>query len=555
MGLSDLFIDPSDLPSGGYGFVQLLFLLVAYGYILFSASNLISDGSELLLLIPSLAGLVGSCVLPILGAVPDGAIVLFSGMGPDAQSQLSVGIGALAGSTIMLLTIPWFLSIVGGRVNLDAEGKPTYRKPKGAPSGWSKLTPPGYFSLFETGVHCDDIITKGGYIMLLTAISYLIIQGPAFFLTGDDAEVAAGEKNWAIAGFVFCLASFLGYLWYQWELAKEGKDEVREMLIEQITKDKIMKGEVSLSAVMQHQITEFSQNTATEATRLTGSPFHAKLKTLLHPFFQRYDIDGNGTIDRIEIVQLLRDLGEKSSEAEVAKFFDDYDKDGNGELDFDEFVHAIYDMMVNRGITGSETNTRIRIVEGGSKVEEEDDDDDEEDEEEEVPEDLLSLPPDQQRFHILLRACYMMAFGTFLVLLFSDPMVDVLSEVGTRIDVSPFYISFVLAPLASNASELLASYNYALKKTSKTITISFAALEGAACMNNTFCTGIFMLLIFTQGLAWEFSAETVSILFVEIAMAFFAMKSVHTIFDGFLILLLYPLSLLLVSWLESMGFD
>jgi len=39
-----------------------------------------------------------------------------------------------------------------------------------------------------------------------------------------------------------------------------------------------------------------------------------------------------------------------------------------------------------------------------------------------------------------------------IVLIFSDPMVDVLSELGNRIDVSPFYISFVLAPLASNAS-------------------------------------------------------------------------------------------------------
>lgn len=68
---------------------------------------MISDGSELLLLVPSLAGVVGSVVLPVLGAVPDGAIVLFSGMGDDAQSELSVGVGALAGSTIMLLTIPW----------------------------------------------------------------------------------------------------------------------------------------------------------------------------------------------------------------------------------------------------------------------------------------------------------------------------------------------------------------------------------------------------------------------------------------------------------------
>lgn len=68
---------------------------------------MISDGSELLLLVPAVAGLVGSVVLPVLGAVPDGAIVLFSGMGDNAQQQLSVGVGALAGSTIMLLTIPW----------------------------------------------------------------------------------------------------------------------------------------------------------------------------------------------------------------------------------------------------------------------------------------------------------------------------------------------------------------------------------------------------------------------------------------------------------------
>lgn len=97
MALDDFFIDPAELPEGIYGAVQLTFLLVVYGYILFTASNLISDGSELLLLVPSMAGLVGSVVLPVLGAVPDGAIVLFSGLGDDAQTQLSVGVGALAG--------------------------------------------------------------------------------------------------------------------------------------------------------------------------------------------------------------------------------------------------------------------------------------------------------------------------------------------------------------------------------------------------------------------------------------------------------------------------
>jgi hypothetical protein len=118
MGFSDIFIDVTSLPSDGYGFFQLLCIGAVYGYILMFSSNMISDGSELLLLVPSLAGIVGSIVLPVLGAVPDGCIVLFSGIGSDAQESLNVGIGALAGSTIMLLTVPWFLSIVGGRVNV-----------------------------------------------------------------------------------------------------------------------------------------------------------------------------------------------------------------------------------------------------------------------------------------------------------------------------------------------------------------------------------------------------------------------------------------------------
>ncbi len=102
---------------------------------------MISEGSELLLLVPSLAGVVGSVVLPVLGAVPDGAIVLFSGMGDNAQEELTVGVGALAGSTIFLLTIPWALSILGGRVHVDpVSGLALYRyvhqPARQRPCGW-----------------------------------------------------------------------------------------------------------------------------------------------------------------------------------------------------------------------------------------------------------------------------------------------------------------------------------------------------------------------------------------------------------------------------------
>ncbi|CAM9847904.1 unnamed protein product, partial [Heterosigma akashiwo] len=90
----------------------------------------------------------GSVVLPVLGAVPDAAIVLFSGLGPDAQEQLSVGVGALAGSTIMLLTMPWVLSVFAGRVSLDDKGACRYKKSP-------KLIPP-MLSLTKTGVEVAD---------------------------------------------------------------------------------------------------------------------------------------------------------------------------------------------------------------------------------------------------------------------------------------------------------------------------------------------------------------------------------------------------------------
>ena len=148
-----------------------------------------------------------------------------------------------------------------------------------------------------------------------------------------------------------------------------------------------------------------------------------------------------------------------------------------------------------------------------------------------------------------------MAVGTLLIVLFSDPMVDVMSNVGTRLSIPPFYVAFVLAPLASNASEFIASYNYAGKKTQKTITVSLAALEGAACMNNTFCLAIFMALVFFQGLAWKFAAETISILLVQIVVVFVAVLRTQRLWHGVLLLCLFPLSIVLVAGLEGAGLD
>ena len=175
-----------------------------------------------------------------------------------------------------------------------------------------------------------------------------------------------------------------------------------------------------------------------------------------------------------------------------------------------------------------------------------------EDEEEEMPDDIANLPPEKQQRAIKMRAFTLMFFGTVLVLIFADPMVGALNKFGAITGIPAFFVAFILAPLASNASEILAAYSFGLKKTEKHITISFAQLQGAACMNNTFCLGIFLVLIFLkEELTWEYSAETLGILITEIIMVVISLKKTQPLLTSFIVFLLFPLSICLILLFEN----
>ncbi|CAN1249038.1 Sodium/calcium exchanger NCL [Linum perenne] len=109
------------------------FLIIVYGYLMFLAATYLSSGSELLLEILG-PGIVGGLFLPALGALPDAMLILVSGLSGSAetaQSQVSVGMGLLAGSTVMLLTIIWGSCILVGKCdiresdNIAIDGKDT----------------------------------------------------------------------------------------------------------------------------------------------------------------------------------------------------------------------------------------------------------------------------------------------------------------------------------------------------------------------------------------------------------------------------------------------
>lgn len=350
--------------------------------------------------------------------------------------------------------------------------------------------------------------------------------------------------------------------------------------VEKVTREALGKKLITLSGAYVLSIAPIQKQTSQGSVRRQSSAAAESqplitsdhLRSFLHRSFLRYDVNRDGHIDTTELRALLNDLNEPMGAEQLKALMTEMDRDKNGYIEFEEFATAMAAYM-HASTEDSATRSALRNLaapDGDSPrplataamgspaaaehhVNGNEESDEEEEEEEDMPEDIKPLTPAQQQRAIKLRSAWMMGLGTLLVLIFSDPMVDVLSDLATRMGVPPFYVAFVLAPLASNSSELIAAYNYALKKTKKSITISLTTLAGAATMNNTFSLGIFLLLIFVRDLAWQFSAETISVLIVQFFMVLYMHKNVATLFDACVVISFYPLCLLLVAILENVA--
>ena len=518
--MSQFFIPPEIL-----SFSQLVFLTVVYGYLLFTASNFISDGSELLLLVPSVAGIVGSVVLPVLGAVPDGAMIIFSALGENAEEEVFVGVGTLAGSTIMLLTIPWFLCVLGGKVPVRG-GQPDYRG-KTDPSGDE-----------GQGVTVSSLIRRNGLFMVISGLT--LYSAPNF-------------SNGTLIGAIACLSVFVLYLYRQYRDSQIDPSVVESMISEKRF-EMIRSGQVSFRGALEDFVRRGSTTTVNPRTsgapllENSPSPVVRGITDVLAHFFPIFDINKDGVISEEEFRLLMHELGESLSAEESRAIFAAADLDNSGSLEPAEFVALMTEYAKRGGKIAPERNSVAPAIfrRGSTGVIEDDE------EVPEVPEDLASLSPAQQQRRIKGRAAWMLGLGTLMVLVFSDPAVGVVCELGKRTGIPTFYLSFVLAPLFSNASELIAAYHYAQQRTRKSITVALSSLEGAAIMNNTYCLGIFYALVYFRGIKWNFFPQVVAILFVQIVVGFLAItKRMHQMSDALVILSLYPASLIIVALLTG----
>ncbi|KAI4366060.1 hypothetical protein MLD38_021983 [Melastoma candidum] len=529
---SSLISDGISLPSATddtcdqtYGFMPCtttwignLFLILVYGYLMYMSATFLSSGSELLLEILG-PGIIGGLFLPMLGALPDALLILVSGLSgttTTAQSQVSVGMGLLAGSTVMLITVIWGTCVIVGKCDMNGADTLDKKDTRG-------------FSLTGSGVSTDDFTRYAAWIMVVSVIPFIVVQVPQVMKSTSGRHLAV------LIALVVSLALLISYCLYQifqpW---------IQKRKLEYVNHKHVIFG--FLKHVKKHALGKLM----TEDGEVN--------KVVVQKLFKTIDENGDGLLSVGELKAFIvgvrfEEIDLDESDA-VNKIMKDFDTSNDYHLDEHEFVGGItrwLDKAVRSGEGASVRNLgtmkfldnahhqtkkeRERLLGG--------------DQSDEVVEGVID------RRKITLKAVLLLILGTLIAAVFADPLVDAVDNFSDATGIPTFFISFIALPLATNSSEAVSAIIFASRKKIKTASLTFSELYGAVTMNNVLCLSVFLALVYVRGLTWDFSAEVLVIVVVCVVMGLFAsFRRSFPLWTSFVAFALYPISLALVYVLD-----
>ncbi|XP_059072568.1 sodium/calcium exchanger NCL2 isoform X2 [Cryptomeria japonica] len=398
-----------------------LFLLGVYGFLMFKAASFLLDGIELLLNVMG-PGIVGGLLLPMLRALPDTLVILVSGISGSketAQKQVLIGVGLLAGSTVMLLTALWGSCLVVGKCDLSEESKAIDSKDtKG-------------LSLYGSGVTIDETTRKTSWIMMAAILPAITAQIPLIF------NLKSGKHVNVLVACIISLLSFLVYCVYQ----------IKQPLIQK-----------RLLAFLRHRHI-ISSILAAHHKRYGGliKDNGEPDKDVIERVFRELDADGDGHLTKGELRGLIVGLEIDASEEEIQETVNrvmlEMDVHRDNRLTKEEFTACMCEWIQNA----------VDIPTFHKKSKEELDalmDDDEE-----------SEPVDNQ-FKVYLKAGLLLVGGAVIAGAIADPLVDTVADFSDAINMSPIFISFIAMPLAN--SEGISALTSASEKKKRTASLTYS---------------------------------------------------------------------------------
>ncbi|KAH6835488.1 sodium/calcium exchanger family protein / calcium-binding EF hand family protein [Perilla frutescens var. hirtella] len=483
-----------------------LFLILVYGYLMFLAATYLSAGSELLLEILG-PGLVGGLFLPMLGALPDAMLILVSGLSGStevAQSQVSVGMGLLAGSTVMLLTLAWGTCVIVGKCDIENSVAIDSKDTKG-------------FSLTGSGISTDVWTSYAGIIMAISVIPFVVVQLPQVL------NINSGRHLVVLIALIVSVLVLISYCLYQ-----VFQPKIQKRRLAYVKHKHVMAG------LLKHWNTSALGELSTE----DGKPNEEALKKI----FKTIDDNDDGHLSHKELKALIvgihfNEISVDENEV-VEKVMKDFDISNDSEVNFDEFYAG-----VDRWLKEARGNDSIDGYHMQTKRDH----------------DLLGIGEhrdetveavEDPRWNSI-KAALLLLLGTVIAAGFADPLVDTVNNFSAATSIPTFFISFIALPLATNSSEAVSAIIFASRKKIRSASLTFSELYGAVTMNNALCLSVFLALVYARGLVWDFSSEVLVILFVCIVMGVFAStRTTFPLWTALVAFVLYPFSLALVYVLD-----
>ncbi|KAL8505761.1 hypothetical protein ACS0TY_016832 [Phlomoides rotata] len=187
-----------------------MFLIVVYEFLLFHGESYVASGGERIFKILG-PGVFGASAFQVIGSLPEALILLASGLLSNeetAQECVVTGVGLLAGSTILLLTLIWGTCVILGSQDFPnrfdtSPSSDTSKKQNPLEKLLSSLWP-GY------GVLTDAGTSYTARIMLLSVIPLAMIQISKLF-----GFSSAAQRDFLLFVLVVSLIFLFSYFFYQ----------------------------------------------------------------------------------------------------------------------------------------------------------------------------------------------------------------------------------------------------------------------------------------------------------------------------------------------------
>ncbi|BFG29106.1 hypothetical protein CerSpe_153800 [Prunus speciosa] len=299
-----------------YGHV---FLMVVYEFLLFHGESYLAAGGEQIFQILG-PGVFGASAFHVLGALPESLLLLASGFFNSkdiAEEYVYTGVGLLAGTSILLLTILWgtcvivssqdFPNKLSSKASTDSNSSP--------PLSWKRLPA----SLTGCGITTDGETSCLARIMICSGAPFLIMQIANIFQSSSKERIAILIA--LCVSVFFLLLYFIYQIFHPW---------VQKRRLEFVKHGHLV------SSILQH----VQKHALGRVLTVKGAPNLYAIRRL----FEEVDEDGDNYISLSEVKELLHEIKFISTEDDkdkgTAEVMKQFDLDHDGKITKDEFING-----------------------------------------------------------------------------------------------------------------------------------------------------------------------------------------------------------------------